>query len=762
MDDDRGRGLLGRRLVTGPTRPRRATHSRGPAPSPGRPVPCHERLFDFGRFAYTSRRDAPGPADRSRCPRTQPQGRDGRVPARPSRGDHRTLRQRQEQPRVRHDLRRGPASLRREPERLCPPVPRPDGEAGRRPDRRPVAGHLDRPEGRVAQPAVDGRHGHRDLRPPPPAVRPDRHPALPQRPSDRAPERPADRRPGAGAAGGHAAPRPRPAHQGPQDRGRPGLRGRPAAGLRPRPGRRGDVRPLGGADARQVQAPLDRGRRRPLRRPPGRGAGRREAGRARPAHRPGDRARGPGPGRVTPGRLDRDRAPARRGCRPDRAGRSRRRGGDLRGAPLQRALHLSVRRHDDRRPRAAELLVQLAPRRLPVVHRSRDAPRDRRGPGDPGPLEEPRQGRARAVGKDAERCLVAVEDPRGDHLVPRLGLPRPGPRPAEGGDRVRPVRREGREGPRPLQARARREHVQGDVRGDRHEPRAALPRDGLGVHQDRAREVHGHAAVPDVWRQAPEARDPRRHGRRTEHLGDLGDVDHRGPRLGGRTAEDAVGSGADDRLPAPQGDHRPARVPRRRRSRLPGPRPGLGDAVGRRGPADPARDPDRDDADGRALHPRRAVDRPPPAGQREADRDADAAARPREHRARRRARRGDDPDGRLGDRHRARGGGARRRDHRERDARVGPRRAAVHHRRVPARRPCRADPAEAAQGQRQEARRERRTGAQPPQGRPGDPARDVHRGDRRIGERQEHARDGRPLPGARSRAERFARAGRRA
>ena len=41
--------------------------------------------------------------------------------------------------------------------RLRPPVPRPDGEAGRRPDRRPVAGHLDRPEGRSPQPALDRR-----------------------------------------------------------------------------------------------------------------------------------------------------------------------------------------------------------------------------------------------------------------------------------------------------------------------------------------------------------------------------------------------------------------------------------------------------------------------------------------------------------------------------------------------------------------------------------------------------------------------------
>ena len=55
-----------------------------------------------------------------------------------------------------------------------PPVPRPDGQARRRLHRGPVAGHLDRPEVGVAQPAVDGRHDHRDLRLPPPALRPHR------------------------------------------------------------------------------------------------------------------------------------------------------------------------------------------------------------------------------------------------------------------------------------------------------------------------------------------------------------------------------------------------------------------------------------------------------------------------------------------------------------------------------------------------------------------------------------------------------------
>ena len=57
----------------------------------------------------------------------------------------------------------------------------------------------------------------------------------------------------------------------------------------------------------------------------------------------------------------------------------------------------------------------------------------------------------------------------------------------------------------------------------------------------------------------------------------------------------------------------------------------LGDALGRRGAAAAARDADRLAARRRALHPRRAVDRPPPARQRQADRHARAAARSRQH-----------------------------------------------------------------------------------------------------------------------------------
>ena len=99
--------------------------------------------------------------------------------ARPLHRHHRPLGLGQVVARLRHHLRRGPAPLRREPLRLRAPVPRPDGQAGRRQHRGSVAGHLHRPEDHLPQPALHRRHGHRDLRLPAPALRPRRAPALP-------------------------------------------------------------------------------------------------------------------------------------------------------------------------------------------------------------------------------------------------------------------------------------------------------------------------------------------------------------------------------------------------------------------------------------------------------------------------------------------------------------------------------------------------------------------------------------------------------
>ena len=122
----------------------------------------------------------------------------------------------------------------------------------------------------------------------------------------------------------------------------------------------------------------------------------------------------------------------------------------------------------------------------------------------------------------------------------------------------------------------------------------------------------------------------------------------------------ADGHRAADRAPDPERDRRAAALPRQRRRRLPDPGAGGGHALGRRGAADPARDADRVEPRGRALHPRRAVDRAAPARQHAADPHARAAARPRQHGDRRRARRGHDAGRRPPRRPRAGRGRARR------------------------------------------------------------------------------------------------------
>ena len=82
--------------------------------------------------------------------RAQPQEHRPRPPARQAGRDHRPVGLGQVLARLRHDLRRGPAPLRRVAVGLCAPVPGDDAEAGRRPDRRPVAGHLHRAEDDLA------------------------------------------------------------------------------------------------------------------------------------------------------------------------------------------------------------------------------------------------------------------------------------------------------------------------------------------------------------------------------------------------------------------------------------------------------------------------------------------------------------------------------------------------------------------------------------------------------------------------------------
>ena len=97
-----------------------------------------------GRRWRTPARRGPDPGTRRAHP--QPQERLHRHPAQQPGGHHRPVRLRQVVARVRHPLRGRPAPLRRVAVGVCPPVPAADGEARRRPDRRPVAGDRDRAE----------------------------------------------------------------------------------------------------------------------------------------------------------------------------------------------------------------------------------------------------------------------------------------------------------------------------------------------------------------------------------------------------------------------------------------------------------------------------------------------------------------------------------------------------------------------------------------------------------------------------------------
>ncbi len=279
---------------------------------------------------------------RSRRPRAQPQEHQRRAPSGEAHRVHRPVGLGQVVAGLRHHLRGGPASLRRVAQRLRAPVPGPDGQARRRLHRGAVAGHLDRPEVGVAQPPLHGRHHHRGLRLPAPAVGPHRDPALPgaRRPPG-APEPAADRGPPGRAARGHPVPGPGAGGPGPQGRVRDAPPGPVGPGLRAGPDRR--------RHRRDLRVPQGRRSAGPLRAAHHRGGG----GPAGPSRR--DRA--------AADRLGGDRAEAGRGRGRDRGRSARRRaaGGD---AHLQPAPGVPGGRRVLRGAGAPQLLVQLALRRL--------------------------------------------------------------------------------------------------------------------------------------------------------------------------------------------------------------------------------------------------------------------------------------------------------------------------------------------------------------------------------------------------------------
>ena len=393
----------------------------------------------------------------ARRPRPQPQEHRRRHPAPQAGGHHRPVGLGQVVARLRHDLRRRAAPLRRVAVGLRAAVPRADGEARRRSDRRAVAGDLDRAEDDRVEPALDGRHGHRDLRLPAPAVRQHRRAALPElRQGDRQPVARAHRRHGDAVSAGRAHQRAGADRPRPQGRVQEGARRRCAGAATPRRASTASSASL------EEDIKLDRRRNHTIE------VRRRSRDRPRRRRAPADR-------------VGRRRAQPRRRHRRHQHVR-RRRSAVLAAAGVRRL------RPEHARDDAARVLVQLAARRLHRLpgarldDRLRSAPRRARRERSRSPTARSRRGRA-ATASWCGRAAGAVARLR--HRPERAVL----------------------RGCRGRRARCCCSAPGKAVRGPAAEPAPPLRRGQLGG-AGGARRVPLAAAVPGLPRPAAEAAEP--------------------------------------------------------------------------------------------------------------------------------------------------------------------------------------------------------------------------------------------------------------
>ena len=443
---------------------------------------------------------------------------------------------------LRHDLRRGPAPLRRVALGLRAPVPADDGEARRRLHRRALAGDLDRPEDDLAQPALDGRHGHRDLRLPAPALRARRAAALPRL-------RPADRRQTPEQIVDQVLALPE------------GTRFTVIAPVvRDRKGEYKDVfeelraRRLHAREGRRRAAPARGGDRRSTRSSSTRSRWSSTASCMKADLRHAPRA------------VDRDRRRARRG--PRRA--STWSNGEQ--MLFSRELRLPRPRRLAARARAAHLLVQLAARRLPGLHRARLEAGDRPRPARPRPDAVDRRGRARAVVGRRHRASTSrssrrrrpVRDRPGAAVagaVRRAAEPVPATAPAATGSTSSTGTGMGRKRSYMLAF----EGIVKSLERRYKETDSAQQRERIEEYMTLPRRAR-------LQRRAAQARGAGRHGRRPQHPrvhADLG----RATRSTFLDGLELTRGRAADRRADHQGDPRAARLPGRRRPRLPHARP---------------------------------------------------------------------------------------------------------------------------------------------------------------------------------------------
>ena len=250
-----------------------------------------------------------------------------------------------------------------------------------------------------------------------------------------------------------------------------------------------------------------------------------------------------------PGRLggDRGRAGRRDGRDRDRAARRRPdRVDDVLGE-----VRLPVLRDLDARARAAVVLVQLAARCLPTLHRARVADGDRPRARGAGPVAVAQRGRDPAVVERGDELLRADDD--GDRRALRDRPRRPVGRSRRRAAEAVPVRHERRPAVRLVsQPDGSQALVHDDVRGHRHQPRAPLQGDRLGLVAREDRGVHVGAAVPGVQGRAAAAGVAGGQGRRPADPRVLGD--ERTSRAALARGARPVGSGSRDRAADPPGD----------------------------------------------------------------------------------------------------------------------------------------------------------------------------------------------------------------
>ena len=336
-----------------------------------------------------------------------------------------------------------------------------------------------------------------------------------------------------------------------------------------------------------------------------------------------------------------------------RSSRTRRRAeASLETPHVLRAPRVHALRAVVRRARAAQLLVQLAVRRVRAVRRARHALRGRSRARRAQRRPLARRRRDRAVGGFRshyfERVLEAVG--RGVRLLDRHAVEEAEEARQEGGALRHRARRRSR--CRTGTGTAASARTPRSSRAWCRGSSAATPSRRATARASRSRATCARCRAP---RAVARGSGP------ASLAVTIGDKNiYEVGELSIRKAAEFLGAlelserDQHDRRAGREGGQRAAALPARRRPRLPQAQPVVGHARRRRGAAHPARVADRQRPRRRALRARRAVDRPAPARQPAPHRHAGAPPRPRQHRHRRRARRGDDPRRRPRRRHRAR------------------------------------------------------------------------------------------------------------